>query len=155
MRGKIVRGGVEGKLVGEGGEEEPEPREDEEGPMEEGGGSEEKEAIVMAGEDIFGEAVANGGPMGVHTAVDELVAEGHAELLFVSFDILGEDDVFDDLVADGGVAADGVIGRAMEEKTLAVGGSEAGVVGVVDGVEGEIGEDGEVDERDDKAFAPC
>ena len=65
-------------------------------------------------------------------------------LRVAALDVPGESYVFEDLRADGAMAADGEVGLALDEDELAVGGGEA-VAGIVDlphGVDaGELGED--------------
>ena len=48
-----------------------------------------------------------------------------------ALDVAGEGDVFEDLAADGAMAADGEVGVALDQEELAVGGGEA-AAGIVD-----------------------
>lgn len=147
-----------------GGERPPSGLKEEAEDQEEEGGEEEDnldnaegdeagDGIFEACPEIFGEAFPDFGEAGVHAAGDEAGAVLVEEAEAGGFDFASEGDIFDEVVPDFFVAANGLVGGAAEEDELSVGDAEA-AVGEGEPLR-EKEEDENVDEGEDQHFAPA
>jgi hypothetical protein len=104
----------------------------------------EGESVGEEEGEILAPAFDHVGEANVHAGTEGVGGETEADVVFGALDVPGEIDVFEDGAADGSVAADGEVGRAVDEEELAVGSGDAlgGVVDLGGGINaGELGED--------------